>query len=87
MNVELVAAEALNKATVLVDQGTGESLKAAISLLLHSKARGRTSAPGAADAPRGARAHARAARARARAARAAAARASRALSHPSSGAG
>ena len=39
MNVELVATEALSKATALVDQGTGESLKAAISLLLHSKAR------------------------------------------------
>ena len=86
MNVELVAAEALNKATVLVDQGTGESLKAAISLLLHSKARERTSALRRCRrlraAPRArARAHAP------RAARAAARARSRALSHPSSGAG
>ena len=38
MNVELVPAEKLATATELLEKGTGESIKAAIALLLHAKA-------------------------------------------------
>ena len=38
MNVELIPAEKLATATELLEKGTGESIKAAIALLLHAKA-------------------------------------------------